>query len=1348
MAEKNGAFELLEQIEKLKDAAYRDYVTGLMNRGAAELYIDNILAQIGQGEACMLIMIDLDNFKMVNDTLGHLTGDKVICTTASILSSLFRPGDVVARLGGDEYIVFLYGNVTKKLARTKGKEICEKLRLTVGEEVQVSISASVGIYFSPDGCSSFEEMYRLADRALYQAKNRGKSQFYIHEKDGGASVNSGRRTRRPPAGVKASKAAEETGGSIAVISYFKPAKVIYADERLCKILGLKEREAVGKKLTDYMHPDDVREFLEIIENPLENKGIYVQVRLRTPKGDWAYSKVKAVSIQEEENRCILLNWRYLPSLERGDSSQREVSFGYGENQNKWELDLLTKEFRFYSSNDFFMPLQKPCIFPDDLIRSGWVGPESADRFMKFAADIYTGKAKGYGNSQIRSGDGKGYVWAALSYWIQGQGNGPPHKVTGRVVPLNTDVQIEKIPFARKAMVPVPVVDGLIVKLDANVTKDSVTKIWMEGGFQEREYYHKNISYFMVSEGCKIYDRSDKVKFTSFFSREHLMELYQKGAYWYFEEYRRTDSAGYVEWAALAMNLYKKTLDDEIQVRLRINTCDDRHMWECFSSQENMRCKETNLYTPQSVRDILKGLQKEAVGELCGAVLIRVDGLAQLSAWEKEREKAIRTREYVVNMLSYTLGTRYLAAQVCQGGYLFLFPDAGSPTYINRMLDMAFHYSKILLSDIMPVQEVHFFAAVACAPLKNADYDSLLSMCQALWRDYPLVEEDKIVFHRSVGEKEQEEKNRPDFDQLVAVIEPGDGSLSEEELGLFSDCLSDMLLAPLPEKGMLAMFQRLGLYYQADRLYILSLENTSRALHVRCEWKLPHLETIAIMLSRTSRDKLRLLTRCSIEKKPMIFSANAACGQALPEEQWNYCIFPLHFSEQAYMITDFLCIENPKDKEKGYDLVNRLLPYLKNQKLRISSRGELSPAFQKDGLEELPNLMEYINTVPRFLSGQYKTMGAFLAKVPRLAILNSYHGFEYGYGLLCYIRDALAETIGREYLFRTWDNEFIALLPNVGEEEARDKFNKLKVAIDRRYGENVLVNYRWKEKPFTRKDIMDMPKAGTRRRIVDVEKYLRLQMSEPEQPQAETFRYTVYIQPVFEAKTEKLAGAELLVRGIDKKGDIIQPGRFLKNMAYSSLTKNMDLFVLEQALSILDDWEKRGVGKIPLSVNFARETILDNTIIASFLAIKSRYPQLGESRIYIELPQSIGREHYVKLGEIMEQLREFGAEFAIDDIGVDRDNTRILNQLRFDMVKIDRSLIMDMASSEHTRETIRMMASHCMENRASCVAEGVETKEQREAARKLGCGYIQGFYYDKPMPVEEFNQKYMGVSQAV
>ena len=170
---------LQDQILELRELATKDSLSGLLNRITVEQRIKQRLAHMNPGELCAMMIIDLDNFKLANDTLGHLAGDQAIRQSAQMLSSIFQANDIVGRLGGDEFIVFLSGKLTEDYIRHKGAEICQRLQLTLGNAPGILLTVSVGIRIASGNNLRFESMYQSADLAMYKAKKNGKHGYYI-----------------------------------------------------------------------------------------------------------------------------------------------------------------------------------------------------------------------------------------------------------------------------------------------------------------------------------------------------------------------------------------------------------------------------------------------------------------------------------------------------------------------------------------------------------------------------------------------------------------------------------------------------------------------------------------------------------------------------------------------------------------------------------------------------------------------------------------------------------------------------------------------------------------------------------------------------------------------------------------------------------------------------------------------------------------------------------------------------------------------------------------------------------------------------------------------------------------
>ena len=173
---------LIMSREVTRKQADTDLLTGLMIRNAAQLDISNHLA--AGDESGVMMLIDLDRFKSVNDKLGHQLGDKVLIDVAADLKKMFRSTDVLSRLGGDEFIIYMKAVPEKDWAQQRAEQVVREVRRWIGDgTTNIQVTASVGVVMTSAVERSYEELYRAADIAMYFAKAQGGNQaiFYSRE---------------------------------------------------------------------------------------------------------------------------------------------------------------------------------------------------------------------------------------------------------------------------------------------------------------------------------------------------------------------------------------------------------------------------------------------------------------------------------------------------------------------------------------------------------------------------------------------------------------------------------------------------------------------------------------------------------------------------------------------------------------------------------------------------------------------------------------------------------------------------------------------------------------------------------------------------------------------------------------------------------------------------------------------------------------------------------------------------------------------------------------------------------------------------------------------------------------
>ena len=186
-------FHLQASTDRLRKKAERDLLTDLLNKKTFESGVGNILSHHSADEIGALFIIDLDNFKNINDTMGHMVGDQVLSAVAEEMRETFRQQDYLGRIGGDEFAVYMtFGNIADETERyevikSRADRLCAgigKIAEKLGQDMKVS--CSIGIALDPEHGTTYEQLYQSADEALYRSKNSGKNKYSIftHGKGG------------------------------------------------------------------------------------------------------------------------------------------------------------------------------------------------------------------------------------------------------------------------------------------------------------------------------------------------------------------------------------------------------------------------------------------------------------------------------------------------------------------------------------------------------------------------------------------------------------------------------------------------------------------------------------------------------------------------------------------------------------------------------------------------------------------------------------------------------------------------------------------------------------------------------------------------------------------------------------------------------------------------------------------------------------------------------------------------------------------------------------------------------------------------------------------------------------
>lgn len=236
------------------------------------------------------------------------------------------------------------------------------------------------------------------------------------------------------------------------------------------------------------------------------------------------------------------------------------------------------------------------------------------------------------------------------------------------------------------------------------------------------------------------------------------------------------------------------------------------------------------------------------------------------------------------------------------------------------------------------------------------------------------------------------------------------------------------------------------------------------------------------------------------------------------------------------------------------------------------------------------------------------------------------------------------------------------------------------------------------------------------------------------------QFKLYFQPKYNVQGDKpkFASAEVLIRWISPKFGFVNPGEFISLFEENGLIGQLDSYILEKAAKHMGEWKKKYNVLVPLSVNLSRIDIYRPTIVEDIIRFVDSN-NIPRSAYYVEITESAFVEDGKDVIPVVTKLRDSGFKIEIDDFGSGYSSFNTIIDLPFDILKIDMQIIKSMDRSYKVKEIIKMLINLSKTMESVTVAEGVETKEQCDFLKENGCDVIQGYYFSKPLPLEEFEE---------
>lgn len=451
----------------------------------------------------------------------------------------------------------------------------------------------------------------------------------------------------------------------------------------------------------------------------------------------------------------------------------------------------------------------------------------------------------------------------------------------------------------------------------------------------------------------------------------------------------------------------------------------------------------------------------------------------------------------------------------------------------------------------------------------------------------------------------------------------------------------------------------------------------------------------------------------------------------------------------------ITVFNPSKAFADQSFLQQMSYLLVNEVHKKRALQRLDFLIYNDELTGLRNRNSFIKYLNKADIRKINSIGIVFMDVNGLKFLNERYGQEYGDSILNFAAGVLTEFANKNrtcegdiQIYRINGDEFVLTWENCLRSTFSEGIKALNDDLNKENGNLVTMGSIWEN------DIKNLTKLSEKaEQLMYIEKnayyendvMLHSHTQRLLNSMLKSIRngeFIVYLQPKNSIiKNGEVYGAEALIRYVDKERGIISPYKFIKLFERERIISYIDLFVFEEVCRLLYSWRELYKKKIIVSLNFSRISLMEKGLVEKIEEICKKY-DVDKNLLEIEVTETTEALDRVRMIEVVNELKSKGFRISLDDFGCEYSSMDMLLAFDVDVLKIDKSLIDEITVSNKNKILVSHICQMGSDMGVETIAEGVETKEQYNLLKLIGCACVQGYYFGKPMAISDFEQKFL------
>lgn len=582
--------------------------------------------------------------------------------------------------------------------------------------------------------------------------------------------------------------------------------------------------------------------------------------------------------------------------------------------------------------------------------------------------------------------------------------------------------------------------------------------------------------------------------------------------------------------------------------------------------------------------------------------------------------------------------------------------------------------------------------------------------------------------------------------------------------LITNCVRMLYAVDDLDQTINAVLTQIGEFLVSDRAYVFEIKD--ELMNNTHEWTAPgispQLEKLQQLDLSLISDWLPFFEKNDciiIDDVEQLQKTNPAAYATLHAQEITSLIAAPIFLDNK--LAGYIGIDNydsEKIKNSSYLLLSMsiFLSYAIRHRNHVDMLHRLS---YHDLLTNALNRNAFMDVLSQFRPGQYASAGIIYIDINGMKEINDFYGHHQGDKILITTVAKVFNLFKPDELFRIGGDEFVIITYDLTETDFYEKFNLLRNIFCEKTNLpfSIATGSCWVKSPsdlnsllqqadsamYTDKKKFYYGKEKTSRYRHNLDDILNLANYSALQEALTAGQFCIYFQPKISLDTEEFIGSEALIRYINQAGEIIAPNNFIPILEEARLIKMLDLYVFEEVCKQINIWKERKMRVKPVSINLSRSTLSYHFLADQLLALITKH-NINISLLELEVTETAEVDNQLVFSQALEKLKEYGFSISIDDFGVRNASLSLFTTINFDILKLDRSLVKTLAQNQKARILIRSLAVICSDLGIKLIAEGVETLEQLDILKELRCNEVQGYLFSKPLPLNDFENKYLQI----